>query len=161
MFNAGNSKDKTLEDYMPSVCTCTESPLHGMYILTKQGLVLSGQLKLAEILTFNIFVFYSGQAFCEQHSLLVKKAGYKTGLRDFLTQCSNGHIEVIPNKYSKEMKTRVDTVLDEISGACNSTLSNSATDAQGIYSVLLCNLCFNLCCMKVMVTFRILKASLF
>ena len=70
-------------------------------------------------------------AFCINHCATVSSLGYKTGLREFLQSCSDQDTVVNPNNYCKKMKTRVNTVLNEISRASKSVLSDSASDAQG------------------------------
>ena len=70
-------------------------------------------------------------AFCTDHCLVVSNLGYKTGLREFLKSCSDNELEVNPNQYNAKMKGRVTSVLDEISRKSKSSVSDSATDAQG------------------------------
>ena len=87
---------------------------------------------------FHVFVHvvilkwaFSGSAFCKHHCSVANELGYKTGLREFLMSCSDKETDVNPNQYSQKMKSRVNSVLDELARACKSEKSNSATDAQG------------------------------
>ena len=70
-------------------------------------------------------------AFCTDHCGVVSELGYKTELRAFLKSCSDKQVSVNPKQYSKKMKDRVQTVLDDISRASKSCISDSSTDAQG------------------------------
>ena len=48
-----------------------------------------------------------------------------------MKSCSDKQLTVNPKQYTKKMKERVQTVLDEISRMSKSDVSESSTDAQG------------------------------
>ena len=138
MFNTGKLNGSTLEDYMPNVCT--ESPLKGRLYLKHDNETWCFRKFVKIYFLVSIFLFFqivilklsfSGSAFCKHHCSIVEQLGYKTGLREFLKSCSDKETDVNPNLYCKKMKSRVNSVLDEIARACKSDKSNSATDAQG------------------------------
>ena len=75
----------------------------------------------------------NGLAFCQQHSEIISRLGYPTGLREFLKSCASSDGEGIdPANYTKSMQQKVDSVLTKI---CNeipaSAVFKSCADAQG------------------------------
>ena len=138
MFNTGKLNGSTLEDYMPNVCT--ESPLKGRLYLKHDNETWCFRKFVKIYFLVSIFLFFqivilklsfSGSAFCKHHCSIVEQLEYKTGLREFLKSFSDKETDVNPNLYCRKMKSRVNSVLDEIARACKSDKSNSATDAQG------------------------------
>ena len=68
----------------------------------------------------------SGSAFCVEHCKIISDMGYPTGLREFLKCCADvsNNGEINPDKYTKEMQKKVDTVLQQI---CNNAPSAAKT----------------------------------